>query len=53
VGKWEREAAKPCSVCEGIKMTWGNVNQFTICDKHRGELIRSIKPIAPEAAPNG
>lgn len=35
-------AEKPCSRCEGINVTWGNVDQIHICDRHRAEIIREM-----------
>lgn len=44
---------KPCSICIGVKMTWANCDDFTICDKHRGEIIRGMSLPQPNALGTG
>lgn len=33
---------KPCPRCNGDVLTWGNVDDFRICDKHQKEIMDSL-----------
>jgi hypothetical protein len=37
---------KPCPRCDGIEVTWGNIENVRFCRDHLGEVIREI-PISP------
>lgn len=38
----EEKSQKPCCVCLGIKATWRTIDNYWICDLHRGEMIRNM-----------